>query len=201
MNRLILLFLFSSLMSSIHAQTVSDVDGNIYPTVNIGTQTWMARNLASTKAPDGTAIVCYPYLSVEDSVKIYGRIYDWENAKKACPAGWHLPSDEEWLQMIRYLGGPLQAGGKMKEAGLSHWKDPNKGATNESGFTALPGGYRTAKGKYINFKNNLAYFWTSTAADDVNAWGYYLTYGEPIIYRYSMSFTKDMGFAVRCVKD
>lgn len=201
MKKLVLAFLSLIAFFTMKAQTVTDIDGNEYPAVVIGQQTWMAKNLAVTKAPDGTPITSYPYLGVEDSVKTFGRIYDWENARKACPSGWHLPSDDEWLVMIKYLGGPLKAGGKMKEKGMAHWKDPNNGATNESGFNALPGGYRTARGKYINFKNNLAYFWTSTSFDDLNAWGYYLTYGEPIIYRYSASFTKDMGFGVRCIKD
>jgi uncharacterized protein (TIGR02145 family) len=201
MKKLMSLFILSTLFLATFAQTVKDIDGNTYPTVKIGAQTWMAANLASTKAPDGSTITSYPYLGMEDSVKYYGRIYDWNNALKACPAGWHLPGDEEWLVLIKYLGGPMTAGGKIKETGTTHWKEPNKGATNESGFTALPGGYRTERGKYINFKKNLAYFWSSTAADDINAWGYYITYGEPIIYRYSMSFTKEMGFAVRCVKD
>ena len=201
MKKLLLFSLFYALIMALNAQTVTDIDGNTYPTVVIGKQTWMAKNLAVTKAPDGTPVNSLPYLGVEDSVKTYGRIYDWENARKACPSGWHLPSDDEWLEMIRFLGGPLVAGGKMKEKGITHWKDPNNGATNESGLTVLPGGYHTARGKYINFKNNFAYFWTSTSFDDANAWGYYLTYGEPIIYRYSASFTKDMGFAVRCIKD
>ena len=194
--------LFIALFSfSTYAQIVVDINGNKYPTVKIGEKTWMAKNLAVTKAPDGTELISYPYLGIEDSVKTFGRIYDWENARKACPIGWHLPSDDEFLQMIKFLGGPMVAGGKMKEAGTTHWKDPNKGATNESGLTVLPVGYRTAKGKYVNFKKNLAYFWTSTPVDDDLAWGYYLTYGEPIIYRYSASFTKDMGFSVRCIKD
>jgi len=139
---------------SLNAQTVTDIDGNSYPVVKIGNQAWMAKNLAVTKAPDGTAITSFPYLGVEDSVKTYGRMYDWENARKACPSGWHLPGDEEWTVLVDFLGGPMVAGGKIKETGTKHWKEPNKGATNETGFTALPNGYRTARGKYINFKNN-----------------------------------------------
>ena len=95
------------------------------------------------------------------------------------------------------------AGGKIKDTGTTHWRDPNKGATNETGFTALPVGYRTRNGKYMNFKNNLAYFWSSSESTDdpTTAWGYYITYGEPIIYKYSYSFTKDMSMSVRCIKD
>jgi uncharacterized protein (TIGR02145 family) len=201
MKNLLLLFIALPWLISASAQSVTDIDGNTYPTAKIGIQSWMAKNLASTKSPDGSSIISYPYFGSEDSVKQYGRMYDWHNALKACPEGWHLPSDEEWMALVDYLGGPMIAGGKIKETGTSHWKSPNKGATNESGFTALPSGYRTERGKYINFKQNLAYYWSSTSYDDLNAWGYYITYGEPIIYRYSMSFTKKMGFAVRCVKD
>jgi uncharacterized protein (TIGR02145 family) len=201
MKRIYTLLFSVFLFLSLNAQIVIDINGNKYNTIKIGNQTWMAQNLASSKAPDGKAITTFPYLGVEDSVKVYGRIYDWENARKACPMGWHLPSDKEWLEMINFLGGPLVAGGKMKEAGTTHWKDPNTGASNESGFTALPGGYKTARGKYIDFKRNLAYFWTSTPVDEQNACGYYLNNSEPIIYRNYKSFTKDTGFAVRCVKD
>jgi uncharacterized protein (TIGR02145 family) len=201
MNKLFVLIFLSIILRSVSAQTVSDIDGNAYPTIVIGTQTWMAKNLASTKASDGSVLTCYPYFGIEDSVKTFGRMYDWENAKKACPSGWHLPSDEEWTALVDFLGGPMIAGGKIKETGYSHWKEPNKGADNKSGFTALPGGYRGPKGKFFNFKNNLAYFWTSTEYDAANAWGYYITYGEPIIYRYGMSFGKNMAFAVRCIQD
>jgi uncharacterized protein (TIGR02145 family) len=196
-----LFLLFTAITAIAAAQTVTDKDGNSYPTVQIGPQTWMAKNLATTKAADGTALESWPYLGMEDSVAVYGRLYDWDNARKACPTGWHLPSDTEWTDLIHYLSGAMQAGGKIKETGTAHWKAPNKGATNETGFTALPGGYRTGRGKYVNFKHNLAYFWSSTENDATTAWGYYITYGEPVIYRYSMTFTKDMGFYVRCVKD
>ncbi|HRQ28532.1 MAG TPA: FISUMP domain-containing protein [Saprospiraceae bacterium] len=182
-------------------QTVKDVDGNVYKTVKIGDQTWMAENLRVTKTSDGTSIVSWAPQDLESSVAEYGRMYDWETANKVCPSGWHLPSDEEWQKMIDFLGGPMIAGGKIKEAGTDHWKTPNKGATNETGFTALPNGFRNKKGKYFNFKNNLAYWWSSTPMETDLAYGVYITYGEPIIYRYYFSFTRDMGFSVRCVKD
>lgn len=191
-----------TIIYTIQAQTVTDIDGNTYPTVVIGNQTWMAKNLAVTKSADGTALTgCYPYLGIEDSVKTFGRMYEWETARIACPAGWHLPSDEEWTVLVDFLGGPMVAGGKIKEAGFAHWKEPNKGADNKSGFTALPAGYRGPKGKFFNFNKNLAYFWTRTEFDNANAWGYYITYGEPIIYRYGMSFGKKMSFSVRCIQD
>jgi len=182
-------------------QTIKDVDGNVYKTVKIGTQTWMAENLRVTKAPDGSPIVSWAPKDIDSLIPTYGRMYDFENANKACPAGWHLPTDAEWQTLINFLGGPMLAGGKLKETGFKHWKEPNKGATNESGFNAVPVGYRTKKGKYFNFNNNLAYWWSSTAYDETTAWGVYITYGEPIIYRYYFSFTKDMGFSVRCIKN
>lgn len=199
--RTIALILSQCLPMFVASQTVKDVDGNVYKTVKIGDQTWMAENLRVTKTPDGTAIVSWAPQDLESAVAEYGRMYDWETANKVCPAGWHLPSDEEWQKMIDFLGGPMIAGGKIKEAGTAHWKAPNKGATNETGFTALPNGFRNKKGKYFNFKNNLAYWWSSTPMETDLAYGVYITYGEPIIYRYYFSFTRDMGFSVRCVKD
>lgn len=199
--RTIALILSLCLPMFVASQTVKDVDGNVYKTVKIGDQTWMAENLRVTKTPDGTAIVSWAPQDLESAVAEYGRMYDWETANKVCPAGWHLPSDEEWQKMIDFLGGPMIAGGKIKEAGTAHWKAPNKGATNETGFTALPNGFRNKKGKYFNFKNNLAYWWSSTPMETDLAYGVYITYGEPIIYRYYFSFTRDMGFSVRCVKD
>jgi uncharacterized protein (TIGR02145 family) len=201
MKKLLTCLLSTFLFISMNAQVVMDIDGNTYKTVKIGEQTWMAENLAATKAPDGSEIVSFPYLGVDDSVKIYGRIYDWANARKACPSGWHLPSDEEWLAMIKYLGGPLEAGGKMKETGTTHWKDPNNAASNESGFSAIPGGFKTAEGAYIDFKRNVAYFWSSSSMDDLRAIGYYVNNSEAIIYRNYKSLTKDRAIAVRCVKD
>lgn len=201
MKRFILSAIILIIIINVNAQSLTDIDGNKYKATLIGKQLWMAQNLAATKASDGSEIKSYPYLGVDDSVKFYGRIYSWENALNACPQGWHLPSDTEWLEMIKYLGGPLKAGGKLKEADTTHWKAPNTGATNESGFSALPGGYRSARGQYINFKKNYAYFWSSTETDSLKAIGYYLTNEGPIIYRNYNTFSKDQGFAIRCIKD
>jgi len=185
---------------NLFSQTVQDVESNSYKTVQVGTQTWFAENLKVTKAPDGAELKSWAPNGADSLVAVYGRIYDWESAVKACPAGWHLPSDKEFMELVKFLGGAMVAGGAMKETGTDHWKSPNKGATNSSGLTVLPGGYRSQGGRYLNYKNNLAYFWSSTENDSSMAWGYYLTYGEPIIYRFSMTFTKPMGMAVRCIK-
>ena len=191
--------LFSQQSSGI----LKDIDGNEYPTVQIGNQVWMAKNLKVTKSPDGTTVNAYAPQDDESKVETFGRLYPWVIVKTVCPYGWHTPSAGEWDALIEFLGGPMIAGGKIKDTGTTHWRDPNKGATNETGFTALPVGYRTRNGKYMNFKNNLAYFWSSSESTDdpTTAWGYYITYGEPIIYKYSYSFTKDMSMSVRCIKD
>jgi uncharacterized protein (TIGR02145 family) len=118
-------------------------DGKTYKTVKIGTQTWMANNLAF-KASSG----CCAYDNNKNNVAIYGYLYNWETAKNVCPTGWHLPSDEEWTTLITNTGGVYTAGTKLKEAGIKHWAEPNTGATNQSGFTALPGGGRQEDGQF-----------------------------------------------------
>ena len=130
-------------------------DGKTYKTVKIGTQTWLANNLAF-KASSG----CYEYDNNKANAAIFGYLYTWETAKKVCPAGWHLPSMAEWTTLITSAGGEKTAGNKLKEAGSKHWADPNTGATNESGFTALPGGARQEDGQFtrINVNGN---WWTS----------------------------------------
>jgi len=139
--------------------SMTDIEGNVYKTIKIGTQIWMAENLKTTKYNDGTSIPlvgdCYwRNLTTpgycwynNDSIiykKLYGAIYNWFtiNTGKLAPAGWHVPSEEEWTKLITYLGGEEVAGGKMKESGITHWSIPNESATNESGFTALPSGER-----------------------------------------------------------
>jgi uncharacterized protein (TIGR02145 family) len=139
---------------------VKDQDGNAYKTVNIGNQVWMAENLRTTKFNDNKTIplvkdstawsnlitpgyCCYDN-DAETYLSLYGALYNWYavNTGKLCPEGWHVPSDEEWITLRTYLGGEELAGGKMKESGISHWQSPNAGATNQSGFTAIPGGVR-----------------------------------------------------------
>ena len=119
-------------------------------------------------------------------------------ALTACPDGWHLPSDAEWTTLTTYLGGESVAGGKMKEAGESHWTSPNTGATNESGFTALPGGYRLNNGT-VSFIGRNGLWWSSTQYDTNNAWSRDLSYLYSGVGRsYGL---KDYGFSVRCMRD
>jgi len=192
--------------------TVADIDGNSYKTITIGTQTWMAENLKATKFNDGTII---PFASVpimwyaatspvycwynSDSLG-YGALYNWQavSSKNVCPAGWHVPSDAEWSVLVTHLGGESVAGAKLKESGTAHWSVPNSGATNESGFSALPGGYRNSVSTFNSIKQR-GYWWSSTEASSTEA--YYRAMG----YNYSntdrTSAGKLSGFSVRCVKD
>lgn len=144
-------------------------DGKKYKTVKIGTQTWMAENLAF-KADSG----CWAYDNNQNNVATYGYLYDAETAIIACPSGWHLPSDAELTTLINYLGGEDVAGYKLKETGTSHWKSTEKEIfptravmTNESGFTALPGGSRTYYG-YFRELGTTGIWWSSTEHATMN---------------------------------
>lgn len=186
---------------SLFAQTVKDIDRNEYKIVKVDNQWWMAENLKVTKTNDGKSVETF--IPVKDGTALpqLGLLYKWDVLQKVCPAGWHAASADEWDKLIEYLGGWKLAGGKMKITGTDYWKSPNGGATNETGLSVYPCGFLTSTGKYNDNKGRFAYFWSSTSADANTAWGYYLTYGEPTIYKYSYTFTKDMGMAVRCVKD
>jgi uncharacterized protein (TIGR02145 family) len=141
--------------------TVTDIDGNVYNTIQIGNQTWMAENLKVSRFNDGTGITrlqsrnevegrnrsapfyCFYEFDSVSNFNVYGALYDYNcvmNDLNVCPEGWHIPGESEWDDLAAFLGGGDVAGGKMKEQGFSHWLNPNTGATNESGFTALPGG-------------------------------------------------------------
>jgi uncharacterized protein (TIGR02145 family) len=117
-----------------------------------------------------------------------------------CPDGWHLPSDAEWTELTDYLGGTSVAGGKLKETGTTHWNSPNTGATNESGFSALPGGYRSyLNGAFGGVGSNVGYWWSATEYSSYNAWTRGLYYATADVYRFN--YYKSSGFSVRCLKD
>ncbi|MEI7725807.1 MAG: FISUMP domain-containing protein [Bacteroidota bacterium] len=132
----------------------TDYDNNHYAVVQLGTQIWMVENLKSMHYADGTNVIYYDYDNNPDNSLIYGRLYAWSPAMKGaassntnpsnvqgiCPSGWHLPSKAEWQQLGTSLGGLTNAGGKLKEQGISHWIAPNTAATDETGFKALPAG-------------------------------------------------------------
>lgn len=196
--------------------TVTDIDGNVYITAKIGDQTWMLQNLKVTHYRNGdpipnvtdngawaglsTGAYC-EYDNDINNVAVYGRLYNWyavDDGRNIAPEGWHVPTDAEWQTLVDYLGGDAVAGGKLKETGTTHWNDPNTGATNESGFTALPGGTRYRSGSFLDM-GRYAYFWSSTEIYSLNAWYRSLYYNYSQVYRYGM--VKHYGFSVRCVKD
>jgi uncharacterized protein (TIGR02145 family) len=170
-------------------------DGQTYKYVQIGNQVWMAENL-NYETDTGSWV----YNDSNQYAETYGRLYNWCTACEICPDGWHLPSDAEWTELTDYLGD--DAGGKLKatgtiEAGTGLWFDPNEGATNESGFSALPGGYRSSYGFYG--MGNHAYFWSSSEGDSGTAWGRRLASSIPDVYHYYDD--TGYGFSVRCVRN
>ena len=199
-----------------NTKTITDVDGNVYHTVTIGAQVWLVENLKTTKYSDGTDIPFiedtaaawyelnasgYCWYSDDKSNKdITGALYNWYavNTGKLAPQGWHIPSDEEWKILTDYLGGENVAGGKMKETGTAHWFDPNTGATNSSGFTALSAGYRGKSG-FIPLSIGSALFWSSTEFDKSDSWMRYLSFDKEVVGRNNGG--KYHGFSVRCLKD
>ena len=185
--------------------------------VTIGTQTWAACNLNVSEYSDGTSIPevqdptawaalttgawCY-YNNDSANGAIYGKLYNWyavNDPKGLAPVGYHVPSQTEWSTLYTVLGGYDINGGAIKEAGTIHWLDPNTGATNNSGFTGLPGGNRNNNGVLFSGINSQAYWWSSTANNATTAW-----------FRNIYFFTSDLnesfinkkcGLSVRCLKD
>ena len=188
-------------------------DGQTYNTVQIGEQCWMAENLAYLPevSPSSQGYWDYPFYYVYNyqgsdvtvakatiNYQTYGVLYNWPASLDACPEGWHLPSDTEWTVLTDYLGGEDVAGGKMKETGTAHWNFPNTGATNSSGFTALPGGWREDGWAFCYVGYNVG-FWSSTESSTSGAWYRDLRYNNGSAIRGASSM--DFGFSVRCVRD
>jgi uncharacterized protein (TIGR02145 family) len=190
-------------------------DGKTYSTVQIGTQCWMAQNLnAGTRINGGQAqannaiIEKYCYADLEANCDVYGGLYQWNEMMQftttpgvqgICPAGWHLPTDAELTTLTTYLGGLTDAGGKMKEAGTTHWSSPNTGATNESGFTVLPASYRDYLGQFSGVLGVRAALWTSTQNGSTYGWDYSLFNDSGSVTRNNGAM-KVNGFSVRCVR-
>ena len=148
------------------------------------------------QAKPSTPEIC-TYNNDLDNGKIYGYLYTWEEAKKSCPSGWHLPTDAEWTTLITYLGGE-SAGGKLKEVGSTHWNSPNTGAINVTGFTALLGGYRNSFGEFESI-GYYAYWWSAT--EYVVTLSYYSTSIYLSSYYTMARFSKESDLSVRCVRD
>ena len=200
------------------ASTFTDTrDGNVYQTVTIGNQVWMAENLKYLPSVVGSApgspttpyyyVYGYNGTNVADAkatlnYSTYGVLYNWPAAVNACPTGWHLPSDVEWTELIDYLGSCI-AGGRLKatgtiEAGTGLWYDPNTGATNETGFTALPGGGRGTNG-VLGYLGRGGYWWSATEYDTSGAWYRNMSFGSSGVGSYDDD--KGLGFSVRCLRD
>ena len=195
---------------------VTDIDGNIYNTVTVGTQVWMVENLKTTKYNDNTSIplvtnskewaalsapgYCWYFNDRAFYKNTYGALYNWYalNTGKLCPTGWHVPSDAEWTVLSDYLGGESVAGGQLKEITYTHWKSPNLYATNKTGFTALPGGYRYENGPFY-YNGDLGIWWSSTEFDNQSAWDRLLDHYTGSIYR--SPYSKNYGLSVRCLQD
>jgi len=194
--------------------TMTGNDGKKYQTVKIGSQWWMGENLSETKYRDGSVIpkvtgrskwsnlktgAYCTYENKESNVARYGYLYNWytvKDSRNIAPAGWHVPTDKEWTALTTYLGGKNAAGGKMKAT--IHWESPNTGANNESGISALPGGYRLGNGLFYGL-GDYASFWSSTQSGSNGAWARYLSYDLSVVYRDIDD--RHYGFSVRLIRD
>lgn len=197
--------------------TVSDIERNSYKTIAIGSQVWFAENLKTTKFNDGTAInnvtensqwlalgtpaYCWYDNSILNK-ELTGAKYNWwvASSGKVCPIGWHVPSDAEFTVLTDYLGGLSVAGGKLKEAGTTHWLSPNTDASNSSGFTSLPGGQRTEVDGSFTGKGNYDIWWSSTEYNIYKAWYRSNSSNNSEVFQSSGSL-KTRGFSIRCLKD
>jgi Fibrobacter succinogenes major domain (Fib_succ_major). len=199
-----------------HSDPLTDVEGNTYKTVIIGSQVWMAENLKTTTFSDGTNIpltidatswgnlttpgYCWYNNDAASYKDSYGALYNCYTVStgKLCPTGWHVPEKEEWQELRQFLGDSLQAGGKLKETGIVNWLSPNKGADNSSGFTALGAGFRYFEGTFASILSFTS-FWSSTTTSNDDEWYTGLYFADA-------SFTidhrnKKHGFSVRCLKN
>jgi uncharacterized protein (TIGR02145 family) len=207
------------------AQTVTDYDGNVYNTVTIGTQVWLKENLKVTHYRNGdpipnvtdntwgnliTGAYCN-YNNDTNNSTTYGRLYNWfaaTDAHKICPTGWHVPSDGEWNILEKYLDNTVDTtttgwvgtdiGGKLKETGTTHWNSPNTGATNSSGFTALPGGTRDNFSAF-EYIRDYGFWWSSSEISAYSADNRSTIYSNSNVYMGNDD--KSSGFSVRCVRD
>jgi uncharacterized protein (TIGR02145 family) len=213
------------------APAVTDVDGNVYKTVAIGSQVWMAENLRTTRYRNGDAVGTtnpatldivsesapkyqWAYAGDENKAATYGRLYTWyavTDDRDICPAGWHVPGDDEWSTLVEFLGGPNAAVGKLKETGTAHWSGPNSNATNESGFAGLPGGNRLPNGGFVLIGEAGHYWTTSEVAcgsgfDSAEQQGKQCAWRRLLLNldtnpRHRGWAGKKIGWSVRCIRD
>lgn len=190
-----------------------------FESVKIGNQIWMTKNLDVERFQNRELIPevkenkewkdagnyeqpawCY-YETESRNGKIYGKLYNWyavNDPRGLAPEGWHIPSAEEWDQLINFLGGLEEAEGKMKSTGTPYWANPNSAATNESGFSGLPGGYRDSSGLF-KILGKYGFWWSSSEYDTLDAWSCYLNYS--VNHAMWKCGTKYNGYSVRCLRD
>jgi uncharacterized protein (TIGR02145 family) len=214
---LIIVFVYGCETDNTNDNTVTDIDGNTYPTVTIGSQVWMAKNLDVSRYRNGD-----PIPQVQDSVQwsnlttgawcyyanntangpIYGKLYNWyavNDPRGLAPEGWHVPTLAEWTILADCLGGANIAGGKMKSTGTQYWQSPNTGATNESSFSGLPGGWRDEEDGEFAHLGEAGLFWSSTLNFD-DAWFSELDYNR-VTLDLGDYLPMSLGLSVRCIKD
>lgn len=207
---------------------IVDADGNVYPTVIIGNQEWFAENLRSTRYNDGTpiatghtdqewenlttgALTIYPHYEIEglnsdaEVLETYGALYNWYAVETGnlCPDGWHVPTHDEWITLGDYAGGLSIAGGRLKSSrtypdAQPRWESPNTGATDDYGFSAVPGGYRRFEGTFY-LTGEYCNFWSSSAVSWDEAWGRRLSNDSESLSQ--MYYAVSHGFSIRCLKD
>lgn len=216
-NQTVSLGVIKACASSNTGLQLYDIDQNVYNYLPIGTQTWIQRNLNVSHYRNGDVIPqvsdptqwanlttgawCY-YNNDPSNASVYGKLYNWyavNDSRGLAPEGWHIPSDYEWTQLSNYLGGDSVAGGKLKEIGTAHWLTPNADGANSSGFTGIPGGYRTSIGTYLNL-GSYGYWWSSSESNTSYAWYRFLYYNTGNLYN-DDGFSKLYGFSVRLIKD
>ena len=196
---------------------MTDIDGNVYPTITVGGMVWTSENLRTTRYKDGSPITtgmtnaawggttttnigAYAvYNDVATNNPVYGKLYNWAavNTGRLAPTGWHVPSRDEWSTLANALGGFSVAGGKLKSTSTL-WTAPNTGADNSSGFGGLPGGYRGTSGNYAA-QGNTGYWWASSERNTTQ--GDYISLDNSFASFASNGATKSFGYSVRCVRD
>ncbi|MCP3907937.1 MAG: hypothetical protein GY712_07965, partial [Oceanicoccus sp.] len=201
-------------ITSSASTSLIDCDGNIYHTIAIGDQLWMAENLKVTHYRNGDSIpnvtdgttwdtlitdaYCW-YNNDQATNEKYGALYNWyavDDANGLCPEGWHVPTHAEWTALTTYLGGTSVAGGKMKAAS-DLWNSPNTDATNSSSFSGLPGGGRYGSGYFADV-GGYGYWWSSTGYSSNDALFRFLSYG--VGYVNEDYGNKLYGYSVRCLR-
>jgi uncharacterized protein (TIGR02145 family) len=210
-------FFVIGILATAQDNTVIDIDSNVYHTVTIGKQVWMVENLKTTRYRNGDPIhhismtsewdnmtsgACCDFANTLTNRKTYGKLYNWyavNDSRNIAPVGWHVPSTAEWKILISFLGGEEVAGGKLKETGTKHWDNPNTGATNESGFTALPGGNRYFSGQFLQM-GRVGFWWSNTKYSKGYAYFLNLSYDNKKIGYYKF-LRLNGGLSVRCLKD